>query len=230
MPQVYPRGLGIPVPSSRRRYLICFGLQMNYLRQAPYLPPRHLRTRPRHSPLIRCPHPFHPDHNVFLPFSGHKSRQHMMTMHRLWRQACSLVHRRYLRLRRALWPGRSALHISLTPAPHFKTGYGKLFAKSISRAISERPILQHHPLVSEINDSMWSLHNYRENTFQLPFVSPDAGTMSENDIAELIRHGDWESIREAGVDVFNTEYAMINSESRLRRSLSGSTVEPTSKF
>ena len=58
-------------------------------------------------------------------------------------------------------------------------------------------------------------------------MSPDA---CASDIAALMRGGDWEGLKKAGIDVFNTEYAMINSESRLRRSLSGSGIEPTSKF
>jgi hypothetical protein len=225
--QIYLPGLGAPISSSHC-HLICFGLQMNHLRQVLHLPRLHLTTCPRHSSLIHCPHPFPPYQNLRLPFSGRKFRQRMMTVYKLWQQVHSLPRRRYLYSRQAPCPGRSA-RINL--ASHLNPGYGELFAESIPKAISEQPLLsQQHPVVSEFNELTWSLQEHRESTLDLPFVSPDVGTTPENDIVELIRGGDWESIREAGVDVFNAEYAMINSESRLRRSLSGDGAEPASKF
>jgi len=100
------------------------------------------------------------------------------------------------------------------------------------KTVAELSIIpqQQHPLLSKVNDSTSSLQEYNESILDHPFVSPDAGTAYDHYIAELTRRGDWETLKKAGVDAFNAEYAMINSESRLRRSLSGGTTAPTSKF
>jgi hypothetical protein len=44
---------------------------------------------------------------------------------------------------------------------------------------------------------------------------------AHQEILKLIQVGDWSALRAKDIDIFNTEYAMIDSESRLRHSLSG---------
>lgn len=66
-----------------------------------------------------------------------------------------------------------------------------------------------------------------EKTLELPFVSPEASQLSEQYMmGQLARKGDWGDIRTQHVDMLNAEYAMLESEGRLRQTLAGEALPP----
>lgn len=63
----------------------------------------------------------------------------------------------------------------------------------------------------------------KETILDLPFLPPDAGKFVDLPEDEFVGPG-------RGIGTFNAEYAMIDSESRLRRALEGEMVDPSNRF
>lgn len=85
--------------------------------------------------------------------------------------------------------------------------------------------------MSANNGPTFNQEIYNEHALDLPFVPPNASDpFVDKELAELVRRGDWSNLRARGVDVFESEYAIIDSESRLRHSFSGQAPDPSHKF